>query len=170
MIRHFPLRQYFLTWRGALGVVTAASILALGGALTAQYGFGLEPCVLCLWQRVPYALCLAAALTAFVPPMRPWRGAMLLLCGLLLLADAGIAVFHAGVEQHWWLGTSGCSLQPAAPHDPASLREALLATPVARCDVIAWTFFGLSMAAGNIFFAGLVGLYALCVTFMGKPE
>ena len=29
---------------------------SLGAAYTAQFGFDLEPCVLCLYQRVPFAI------------------------------------------------------------------------------------------------------------------
>jgi len=36
--------------------VFAAAVFALGNAYTAQYAFDLEPCILCLYQRVPYVV------------------------------------------------------------------------------------------------------------------
>ncbi|HEY9549097.1 MAG TPA: disulfide bond formation protein B, partial [Kiloniellaceae bacterium] len=42
--RHVPLAGLLLA---------AASAAALGLALLGQHGFGLQPCVLCLWQRWP---------------------------------------------------------------------------------------------------------------------
>ncbi len=161
-----------LSWSGALAAMFGVAVLALGTALIAQYGFGFAPCVLCLWQRIPYVLVLVVAGAGFAPGLRRWRGALLLGCGLLLLIECGIAMFHVGVEQHWWLGTSGCSLQATATpaQDTKSLREMLLATPVAQCDRISWTFLGLSMATWNVAFALVMGLYALYVVFMGRAD
>ena len=65
-------------------------------------------------------------------------------------AGFGLAVFHTGVEQHWWLGTSGCAIQPLRGKTPQDLRAALLHTVSARCDEVTWTFLGLSMANWNV--------------------
>lgn len=161
-----------LTWRGALALVLLAAAGSLGLVLIAQYGFGFKPCVLCLWQRIPYLIILVVATIGILPHMRQWAGAVLLLCGLLLLVESGIAMFHVGVEQHWWLGTTGCSIQntEAPPGDAKSLREELLSTPVAHCDQITWTFLGLSMATWNVAFALILALYAIYVVFMGRRD
>ena len=37
-------------------VILAASAGALASAFVAQYVFGLEPCVLCIYQRWPFAI------------------------------------------------------------------------------------------------------------------
>lgn len=167
-----PGCKFLLSWRGALAVMFGVATLALGSVLIAQYGFGFKPCVLCLWQRIPYIFCLAVAAAGAIPGLRRWSGALLLGCGLLLLIDSGIALFHVGVEQHWWLGTSGCGLQATEipANDIKSLREELLSTPVAHCDQITWTLLGLSMATWNAVFALAMGLYALYVVFMGRPD
>ncbi|MGK4422598.1 disulfide bond formation protein B, partial [Klebsiella pneumoniae] len=47
---------------GWLIFLSAAGSLAF--AFTMQYGFDVEPCVLCLWQRVPFAVAACLALTA----------------------------------------------------------------------------------------------------------
>lgn len=170
MVQFHAMAQFCLTWRGGLVVVAVVGIASLAVAFVAQYVFGVQPCVLCLWQRLPYALCVAVGLAGAPPFLRRWRGALLLLCALLLLIEVGIAFFHVGVEQHWWLGTAECSLQPTAAMDSGSLREALLATPVVRCDEVTWTFLGLSMASWNVPFALLMCCYALYVALMGKPD
>lgn len=158
------------TWRGALVLVLLAAAGSLGLVLIAQYGFGFKPCVLCLWQRIPYLIILTVAPIGILPQMRHWVGAVLLLCALLLMVESGIAMFHVGVEQHWWLGTTGCSIQAteAPPGDIKSLREELLSTPVAHCDEITWTLLGLSMATWNVAFALGLALYAFYVVFMGR--
>lgn len=124
-------RLTLFTWPGGLLLALAAALFALVFALTAQYGFGFKPCVLCLWQRVPYALVLPIALTGFLHVrLKPWRSALLLACALCFLVDAGIAAFHFGVEQRWWLGTTGCAIHASGAAEPATLRLALLASPV----------------------------------------
>ncbi|MEJ0061828.1 MAG: disulfide bond formation protein B [Alphaproteobacteria bacterium] len=160
-----------LTWRCGLFAAAAIACFALGFALISEYAFGYAPCVLCLWQRAPYALvAIIAAAGIFLPGLRRWRGVVILASALLLAVDAGLAVFHVGVEQHWWLGTSGCGIHDAAEGDTRSIRESLLALPVARCDEIAWTFLGFSMAAWNAVYATFATLLMTYILLFGSPE
>jgi disulfide bond formation protein DsbB len=127
----------------------AACLAALGGALTFQYGLKLQPCILCLYQRVPYIL--AAALAAHaMAPWTPSRQAALALglAGLLFLANTGIAIFHTGVEQHWWEGTEACVGAKGAK-TIEELRRQVMEAPLVRCDQIPWEMFGISMAGIN---------------------
>jgi disulfide bond formation protein DsbB len=134
-------------WIPAL--LLAACLAALAGALAFQYGLGLQPCVLCLYQRVPYIL--AAALTAHaMAPWTPGRQAALALAlaGLLFFANSGIALFHTGVEQHWWEGSEACTGAKGAK-TIEELRRQLMEAPLVRCDQIPWEMFGISMAGFN---------------------
>jgi disulfide bond formation protein DsbB len=136
--------------RAALAIF-AACVAALGFALVMQYGFHLAPCVLCLWQRVPYIAAGALALLAFL--WRPYGGhthILLMLAAAAFLANAGLAFFHSGVERGWWAGTSGCAIHPLHGQNVDSLRRELLAMATGTCDEISWTFLGLSMANWNV--------------------
>ncbi len=143
-------------------VILAASAAALAAAFTLQYVLDVQPCALCLMQRVP--LWVAVTLAALALMARPYgkaARALLGLCAAVFVVGAAVAFFHTGVEQHWWLGTSGCALKPLGGADPESLREQLLSTVVARCDEVSWTFLGLSIANWNIPFSlALAGLAA----------
>lgn len=130
-----------------------ASVIALGSAFVAQYGFDLQPCVLCLYQRWPYGVAIVLALAALALPK--YRGWLLALIGLTLLVDAGIAGYHVGVEQHWWAGTDACTGPDIKAKTLDQLRAQIMATPVTRCDEVAWSLFGISMAGYN-FIACLV--------------
>lgn len=163
-------RLTLLTWPGGLLFSVSAALFALAFAFTAQYGFGYKPCVLCLWQRLPYALAVPIALTGLLNSrLTAWRGALLLACALCFLIGAGIAAFHFGVEQHWWLGTSSCAIQASGATDPATLRLALLASPVTRCDEVSWRFLGLSMTGWNFLYALLCGLGTAALVWFGNP-
>jgi APA family basic amino acid/polyamine antiporter len=83
-------------------------VAALAIALASQYLGGLQPCQLCIWQRWGYVAAIALAFATFPFParLRPYGAA---LASLALLATAGLALFHAGVEYHWWQGLASCT-------------------------------------------------------------
>jgi disulfide bond formation protein DsbB len=141
----------FLTLPKSAAVILAASAGALIFVFVAQFGFHYDPCVLCWWQRGPYAATLLLSLICFFwKPYARHSRVLLALCGAAFLIGAGLAIFHSGVELHWWLGTSGCSVQPLHGHSPEDLRKQLLAMAVPHCDQISWTFLGFSMANWNV--------------------
>ncbi len=149
-------------------VILAVSAAFVTTAFVAQYVFDVEPCVLCLWQRVPYVAAAALSLVgvATFGKNSALGGAILWLCALAFLCGMGLAVFHTGVEQHWWLGTSGCAIRPLADAvsalgEAVPLREQLLNTVAASCDRINWTFLGLSMANWNVPASLALFLFAL---------
>lgn len=140
--------------------VLAACVLALASAYTAEYGFGLKPCELCLIQRVPFGVAGLLALLALSPRLgNRWRRALVLLAALAFAINSGIAVYHVGVEQHWW--ASRCAAAPSGPLDVSDL-AAMMSKPVAaRCDEPAWAWHGITMAAMNIVFSAGLALVTL---------
>lgn len=149
--------------RAPARAIMLASAASLGAALFFQFVVGLQPCVLCLWQRWPYVVAFAIAAAADTLADRPKvRGTFLALAGLTFLVGAGIALFHVGVEQHWWIGTPGCGV-PAGPKATTleELKRQVLAAPVVRCDVVPWSLFGISMAGYNVLLSLGLGAFAL---------
>jgi disulfide bond formation protein DsbB len=143
--------NYYFTMPRAAVVIFAAAAVALLFVFLLQYGFDVQPCVLCLWQRVPYGAALLFSLTAYMwQPYGQNSRMMLALCGVAFVSGAGLSLFHTGVELHWWLGTSGCTVPPLHGTSAEDLRTELLHTVVARCDQISWTFVGLSLANWNL--------------------
>jgi len=143
----------------ALGGLALALIL---GALGFQYFGRLPPCEMCHWQRWPH---IAAAVVGLGGGLAIWTGILdrrnavpLALATAALVALSGaIAVYHAGVEWHWWKGPSACTgsafrLQ-GGPLD--------LNAPVVMCDHAAWRLFGLSLAGYN----ALISLSAAALGF-----
>jgi disulfide bond formation protein DsbB len=121
----------------------------LGGAHAFEYWGGLQPCTLCLHQRWPWWIAGALAIVAIIViGNRRLHAAALSLAILTVWAGAGIAIYHVGVEQRWWEGPTACS-GAATPATLEELRAMVLAAPVIRCDDIAWSLFGISMAGYN---------------------
>jgi disulfide bond formation protein DsbB len=138
------------------GIVLAGGLGLLGGALAFEHIGGLVPCEMCMWQRWALAAALVlATLGLFLK--QPW---LVGLAALAVLAGAGIAAFHAGVEQKWWEGITACAASPMGG-STADIIGAVLTAPIVRCDAIPWSMFGLSMAGWNFVISSVIGGYAL---------
>jgi disulfide bond formation protein DsbB len=140
-------------------VLLLASAALLGGALAFQYLGGYSPCVLCHWQRYAHAATIALAALALAFPRA--TAPLLAAAAVAILTGAAIAFFHVGVEQHWWAGTAECGSAVSGSGSIEELRARLLAQPVVRCDEVAWSLYGVSMAGYNFGLSLLLGLWGL---------
>lgn len=116
----------------------------MAGAFAFQL-LGYAPCKMCLWQRYPHVVAMALGVV-FVFFRHP---SVLVAGALAALTTAGIGFFHVGVEQGWWPGPSTCSAGPVGDLSADDLFDQIMTAPLVRCDDIAWSLFGLSMAGWN---------------------
>ncbi len=148
-----------------LATLTGVGLLA--GAYIFQYGFGYAPCDLCWYQRYPYFIVLGvgALAVAFRLFDRLWY-----LVGVtaLLAVDAGIAAYHAGVEQKWWKGPETCTSQLGSAGSAEDLLASLQNTKLVLCDDIVWDLFDITMAGYNFLIAGAMVLICLYALIKGK--
>jgi len=131
----------------------------LAGAFAFEIIGGMHPCTLCLWQRWPHGAAIIIGLLALVVP-----GRLLPLLGAAAAATtAGIALFHTGVERHWWEGLASCTGNSLSGLNATDLlNTAIIVAPPVRCDEVPWEMFTLSMASWNgIVSVGLVVLWLL---------
>jgi disulfide bond formation protein DsbB len=127
-------------------VVLAAggSVALLAGAFIFQ-ALGYPPCALCLWQRWPHAAAIVIGGLSLALPsvVLPLAGA------LSALATAAVGLYHTGVERAWWEGPTTCTASPLGQLSPQELMEQIMTAPLVRCDEVAWSLGGLSMASWN---------------------
>jgi disulfide bond formation protein DsbB len=164
------LVRFVLRWWAAFAL--AASLALLGVAHLFEY-FGYPPCHLCLKQRDIYWWTAAVALVCWVwalvrrPRGTPRLAALAL--AAMFAWETYMAVFHAGVEYKWWRGPATCTGGGAV--DMAAIRNLLnggaVHTPM--CDVVVWSFGGLSMAGWNAVAAGVLTLVSLAAVLV-RPE
>lgn len=126
--------------------IAAIAVLALAAVFIGQYGFGLHPCHLCIYQRWPFAVLIILGLIGYFAPK--FRTPVIALSALTFLTNAVIALYHSGVERKWWKGLEGCST-PDMSGSIEDLMKRIQETAVTRCDEIAWELLGLSMANYN---------------------
>lgn len=135
-------------------LATAGSVALLGGAFAFQYIGGLAPCKLCITARWPHAAAILIGLLALLVPGRilPLMGA------LAAAATSAVGIFHTGVEQRWWEGPTTCSSGAIDNMDASALLDQIMAAPMVRCDEIAWSMWGLSMASWNAILSAVLAL------------
>jgi disulfide bond formation protein DsbB len=149
----------------AAALVAAGSAATILGAYFFQYVLGLAPCPLCLDQRIAYYVSIPlAVLIAFAAAKeapRPLLVAGFAVISLAMLFNAGLAVFHAGVEWKWWPGPRECSGPIGDLGAGGDLLGQLQSISIVRCDEAAWRFLGLSLAGYNVLIS--VALAAIAV-------
>jgi disulfide bond formation protein DsbB len=146
-----------IDWAYANPIVTAAAVVAAAGAATILGAWifqwlGYRPCPLCLEQRYPYYFAIPLAVFVILGETVGSRRRILLAAlaaiAALMLYNAGLGVYHAGVEWKWWPGPNTCGGTPDLSGSGNLLKQ-LQSINVVRCDEAAWTFLGLSLAGYN---------------------
>jgi disulfide bond formation protein DsbB len=147
-----------------LGFATCA--LLLGFAYLSQYALGLEPCPLCILQRVAVLVIglvfLAAALHA---PDRRGGAFYGLLLAVLALLGVAIAARHVWItaQPPGTVADCGASLDYMLEVLPLAEVMAKVFTGSGECGTIDWRFLGLSMPAWVLAWLLALGAWGLWV-------
>jgi disulfide bond formation protein DsbB len=150
---------------GALGKTAALLAFLLGlaailGALGSQYLGGLEPCELCLEQRVAYywGLPLLAAVLVLWDRLPPivWTIGIVLVAAIFAWGTY-MGGYHAGVEWGFWPGPTACT-GVGGGMSFEDLQD-INSQRVVPCDVVQFRFLGISLAGYNALVSlGIVAL------------
>src|SRR5207244_6093546 len=95
----------------------------------------------------------AAIVIAFVAMMAGSRPALpwvALLLAAVFAVGAALAFYHVGVEQHWFAGPAACSGAATAADTVEALKAQILRQQPVRCDEVAWSLGGISLAGWNL--------------------
>lgn len=149
--------------RTAFIVTLLVSVGALGAALIGQLAFGLKPCEMCLYQRIPYAALIILSIIALAMKKPKADAAFLGLFLIGFLVSAALAFFHFGIEQHWWTLDRGCSVPGLKATTPEAMLAEILSTPQADCAEVGWRILGLSITVWNTALSVVMAAYTLFV-------
>lgn len=149
--------------------------LSVSGALLAGAHYfekvvGLTPCLLCLQQREWHWGVLAVSILALiVTRLRPgWANWAIVIIGLVLLGSTAMASYHVAVE-HGWL-VAQCDVGGAIDASQLSLDNLGDNLRPPRCDEVAWSMFGISMAGYNAIISLVFALASFYVALAGKRD
>ena len=147
----------------AAAVIAFLGLLTIGGFFFFQYGLGYQPCPLCLEQRNAFYVSVPlAALLLLGAGYGASRKVLLLgfaVIALVMLWNAGLSAYHAGVEWKFWQGPIDCS-GPIVPLGTGSLMSRLQNVRLERCDEAAWRLFGISLAGYDVLISLLLAAVA----------
>ncbi|KMN30145.1 MULTISPECIES: disulfide bond formation protein B [unclassified Chromobacterium] len=141
-------------------LIAAACAGAMGFALFAQYQLGLEPCPLCIFQRIGVIAAGVIALLAAL--LNPGRGGAKVWGGLTLLAAlAGISV---SLRQLWLQQLPADQVPACGPGLEFLMESSPLMEVISKvlkgsgeCATVDWTFLGMAMPFWvAVFFAGVI--------------
>jgi protein dithiol:quinone oxidoreductase len=159
------------TVRGANAAGFLVCCALIGYALYAQYVLGLDPCPLCIFQRVALIglglMFLVAAVFSAGPVLRRF---LAVLIGLVALAGGGVA------GRQLWLQALPPERVPACGPGLDFMLEAfpvgeVLTTVLSgsgECAKVDWTLLGLSMPGWVLIALTALGAFGVVVNWRGK--
>lgn len=133
-------------------LMISISLLSLAFAYFVEYILGHEPCILCLYQRIPYFI-IAVVSTIAIGAKKFYKYALLLIA-VSIASNIALAGYHFGVEQGVFEATDKCAgrVDFAKAHSLEELKTLIYSAPLARCDQVNFLIFGTSMTAWNFLF------------------
>jgi len=143
-----------------------ACIGMLAYALYAQYGLGLEPCPLCIFQRVTIiALGIVFLAAALQHPRGGGRYVYTVLIGAAALATAALATRHLYIQGQPPGSIASCGAPLAVMLKFSPLTEVVrkVLTGGGECSQVNWSFAGLAMPAWLLVAALVLGVAGVLV-------
>jgi protein dithiol:quinone oxidoreductase len=147
-----------------LGFAACAGLLAY--AYYAQMVLHLEPCPLCIFQRVGvFALGIVFLIAAAHDPVGWGRRVYALLLGVAALSTIGVAVRHLYIQSLPEGSIPACGASLDFMLKVFSLSEVLVKvlTGSGECAKVTWSFLGLAMPAWVLIAALALGIYGLWI-------
>jgi disulfide bond formation protein DsbB len=154
-----------------LGFLCCAGLLAF--AWYVQGVLRVEPCPLCIFQRIGVAFCGLLFLLAGLHGPKGWGARVY--GGLLVLAAAATAAVAA---RHVWIQhlpegavpLCGAGLDFLLQEFPLGEVIRKVLTGSGECHLVNWTFLGLSMPTWVLLAAAALGALAVYANFIRKPS
>lgn len=166
------MQQLFLGKRGyLLGFVGCFGLVAL--ALWIQTRYHLEPCPLCITQRICFmVLGVTFLIGAFVKPATIYAKISTLAQVLAALVGAGWASRHWWIQAHKESMIADCGVGFDYMFENFPLKKALTLVfkGTGDCATIDWTFLGLTIPQLSLIAFAVFAGYAIYLCKLGNPS
>ena len=153
-----------------LGSAVCAALLAY--AYYAQFVLHLDPCPLCIFQRVGvFALMFIFLIAALHDPVHRGRRGYASLLALAALATIGVALRQLYIQSLPEGSVPACGASLDFMLRVFSLSEVLVKvlSGSGECAKVTWTFLGLAMPGWVLIAALALGVYGLWVNLRRRP-
>jgi disulfide bond formation protein DsbB len=139
-----------------LSIILFISAASLGVAYMAEHVFELKPCILCLYERIPY---FAAALLSILALVSKKTKLVTILLLMTFMCGAALSFYHVGVEQHIFAGTDACNGDTKAASSIEELKAQLYSQKAPSCSEAAFTFLSISFAGWNFILSLILSIF-----------
>ena len=151
--------------RAAYAILAIVSFGLIGIALLLQHVVGLDPCPLCIFQRIAYfALALFALIAAWLSPHSASRsfGLLALISGL---AGVGVAGRHVWLQMNPQGMSCGPGLQAMLENFPLVDVLPKVFRGSGDCSESAWTLLGLTIADWSLIWFVILSIATIFILF-----
>jgi len=150
MCKDFIIKIYNCITKDNFRLLILFSIMAIMPLSTVyilQYFFGVEPCKLCIYQRIPLFIIAVSPLFFLLKKEKSIYGLIVVM--LCIAANVALSFFHLGIENKWFEN----KLCTGAPKEGGFENLFMsLETMFHKCDEVKFRFLGLSLAGWNLIY------------------
>ena len=124
------------------------SFIALVSAYFIEYILGHQPCILCVYERIPYFLAILIVLINY--KHKKLEKYLILLLAIIFLTATILSLYHLGIEQGFIQESLLCDLEKGANilNKDEILKQ--LQQKSISCKDVTFKIFGLSLTSYNI--------------------
>ena len=124
------------------------SLIALISAYFIEYILGHQPCILCLYERIPFFLAILIVLINY--KYNKLEKHFILLLGIIFFIATILSIYHLGIEQGYIQESLLCDLEKGANIiDKDEILKQLQQKSIS-CKDVTFKIFGLSLTSFNI--------------------
>ena len=140
-------------------IIFTISIISLLSAVYIEYVLDENPCILCLYQRIPYLISIFICFFGF-NYYKNFLWMYLLL--ILFIISTILAGYHVGIENSIFEEFSGCTNKNTNITDKLDLLNSLKKT-MPSCKDVDFKLFGLSLATINLIISLIISAISITI-------
>ena len=154
--------MFDLSKKNLLIAVFLISLIALISAYFIEYILGHQPCILCLYERIPFFLAILIILINY--KFNKLEKYFILLLAIIFFIATILSLYHLGIEQGFIQESLLCNLEKGANIvDKDEILKQLQQKSIS-CKDVTFKIFGLSLTSYNIIISllltiGLIKIY-----------
>ena len=140
-------------------IIALLSVLSLSSAIYIEYVLNVNPCTLCLYQRIPYIISIFLCFCGYLNLKKTLWMYFLTFNFLLSLILSG---YHVGIENNIFAEFSGCTANNLNIVDKEELMNSL-SENLPNCKDVNFKLIGLSLATINLFISSIIFITGILV-------
>ena len=145
-------------------IIFSLSFLSLIAALYVEYILGFKPCILCIYQRIPYAIAILISLSAFLIGN---RNILLIILGLTFLAGILLSGYHVSIEKGIIEPLFSCTGENIKALEKEEILKSLNNIQP-DCKDVDFSIFGVSLATLNFIISFVLTIVIVYISKYAK--